>query len=413
MSSRVLTRLYRPIPSGKTEDPDEYKWDGLHPVHIGDNFKDARYRIIHKLRQGSFSTVWLARDEQEKEYVALKIVEAETSSPDNKELKVLLDLAQSSLDHAGRNFILHLKDDFWIEGPNGRHLCYVTQVADLYTSNILLQLANFDSWSENDIYDCVGQPVEEPVQRRDGGSIDETVPQYLVQPCNMRALEDRLSLARIMIIDFGQAFYHDETPDVLTPKQFSAPEVLFGTAITPATDQWQLGCTIFEVCSGYSLLNMLFNPKMDVMKDMVAMLGKPPDTMWQRWKERENYFEADGAPKAATGRKIAVRPYPLVDRVYDIVRSDEKIRGEQSGKMTGISNEKIRGEQSGNMTGISKKSNVAPPKLPNDQLVQLHDLLSKLMVYEPRERLPMDRALNHPFFTAVAKANSAQKYSQS
>ena len=132
--------------------------------------------------------------------------------------------------------------------------------------------------------------MEEPVQRRDGGSIDETVPQYLVQPCNMPALEDRISLARIMIIDFGQAFYLDETPDVLTPKQFSAPEVLFGTAITPATDQWQLGCTIFGVCSGHSLLNMLFNPKMDVMKDMVAMLGKPPDTMWQRWKERENYF---------------------------------------------------------------------------------------------------------------------------
>lgn len=134
MSSRVLTRLYRPIPSGKTEDPDEYKRDGLHPVHIGDSFKDARYRIIHKLRQGSFSTVWLARDEQEKGYVALKIVEAETSSPDNKELKVLRDLAQSSLDHAGRDFILQLKDDFWIEGPNGRHLCYVTQVAGSYLS---------------------------------------------------------------------------------------------------------------------------------------------------------------------------------------------------------------------------------------------------------------------------------------
>lgn len=129
MSSRVLTRLYKPIPSGKTEDPDEYKWDGLHPVHIGDKFKDGRYCIVHKLRHGSFSTVWLARDEHENRYVALKIIEAETSSTENKELKALRDLALSSFDHPGRRYILTLLDDFWIKGPNGRHLCCVTEVA--------------------------------------------------------------------------------------------------------------------------------------------------------------------------------------------------------------------------------------------------------------------------------------------
>lgn len=63
MSSRVQHRIYKPIPSANTEGPDEYKWDDLHPVHIENKFKDGRYRIIHKLRYDSFSTVWLARDE--------------------------------------------------------------------------------------------------------------------------------------------------------------------------------------------------------------------------------------------------------------------------------------------------------------------------------------------------------------
>jgi serine/threonine protein kinase len=132
MSSRVQHRIYKPIPSGKTEDPDEYKWDGLHPVHIGDKLKDGRYRIDHKLRHGSFSTVWLARDEQGTRYVALMIVEAETSAEngqDSRELKVLRDLSKSPREHPGREYVLTLLDDFWIEGPNGRSICYVTEIA--------------------------------------------------------------------------------------------------------------------------------------------------------------------------------------------------------------------------------------------------------------------------------------------
>lgn len=268
-------------------------------------------------------------------------------------------------------------------------MSHLIDLLDLYPSNILFQLADLDMWSEEEIYDCVGKPMREPVHRRDGDPTDETVPQYLVQPCNMQALENRLLIEKILIIDFGQAFYLNETPDVLTPKQFSAPELLFGTTITPAIEQWQLGCTVFEICSGFNLLTMLFNPKMDVMKDMVAMLGKPPDTMWQRWKERGSYFEADGTPKATIGRKIAVRPYPLIDRLWDIVRLDEKALRQQSKPMTRASN----------------RSRITGLKLPNDELIQLHDLLINLMVYEPTERLPIDQTLIHPFFNAVAEAD--------
>jgi hypothetical protein len=52
----------------ETEDPCEdaemYRPGGFHPVHLGDTFKNGQYRVIRKLGDGSFSTVWLAVDNQ-------------------------------------------------------------------------------------------------------------------------------------------------------------------------------------------------------------------------------------------------------------------------------------------------------------------------------------------------------------
>jgi len=45
------------------EYPDVYRPGGYHPVHLGDVYCQ-RYRVIHKLGFGSYSTVWLARDLQ-------------------------------------------------------------------------------------------------------------------------------------------------------------------------------------------------------------------------------------------------------------------------------------------------------------------------------------------------------------
>jgi hypothetical protein len=44
------------------EGAHRYRPGGLHPVSIGEVYESliARYKIIHKLGWGSFSTVWLA-----------------------------------------------------------------------------------------------------------------------------------------------------------------------------------------------------------------------------------------------------------------------------------------------------------------------------------------------------------------
>jgi serine/threonine-protein kinase SRPK3 len=128
MTASTPRRLYRISSSTNAEDAELYKAGGLHPVYIGDSLKEDRYRIVHKLGFGSFSTVWLARDTHRQCYVSLKISRADFR-PDSNELKILRYLAKRDFQHEGSQYVMKLMDDFVISGPNGNHNCLVTQVA--------------------------------------------------------------------------------------------------------------------------------------------------------------------------------------------------------------------------------------------------------------------------------------------
>lgn len=41
---------------------EDYHPGGYHPVHLGDLFHGGQYRVIRKLGNGAYSTVWLASD---------------------------------------------------------------------------------------------------------------------------------------------------------------------------------------------------------------------------------------------------------------------------------------------------------------------------------------------------------------
>lgn len=58
----VSEKDFRFLPLGTPcEWAESYHPGGLHPVHFGDVLND-RYRVIRKLGNGSFATVWLALD---------------------------------------------------------------------------------------------------------------------------------------------------------------------------------------------------------------------------------------------------------------------------------------------------------------------------------------------------------------
>ena len=101
---------------------ERYRPGGFHPITIGDHLC-GRYRIVHKLGFGSYSTVWLARDERADRYVAIKIaVGKETGkSQENTITRLLRDKA-----YPWKDLILPTLDEFFLTGPNGKHQCIVT-----------------------------------------------------------------------------------------------------------------------------------------------------------------------------------------------------------------------------------------------------------------------------------------------
>ena len=104
-----------------------YQPGGFHPIEIGDHLNE-RYRVVHKLGYGSFSTTWLARDKMLSKYVAVKVGAAHSSE---KEVDTLTRVSDSSLEdeNPGKNFILPILDRFSIHGSNGTHSCFVTAPA--------------------------------------------------------------------------------------------------------------------------------------------------------------------------------------------------------------------------------------------------------------------------------------------
>ncbi|KAK3371704.1 hypothetical protein B0T24DRAFT_334182 [Lasiosphaeria ovina] len=122
---------YLPFELGESENLENYEPGGFHPVHLGDVYDDddddegggGRYRVAHKLGFGGFSTVWLARDALASRWVAVKIVAARESPTYNYGAASCTTAAI-----ADSRLFAAVEREFWLDGPNGRHLCLVSPV---------------------------------------------------------------------------------------------------------------------------------------------------------------------------------------------------------------------------------------------------------------------------------------------
>lgn len=109
----------------------------------------------------------------------------------------------------------------------------------------------------------------------------------------MKLVDPKWLLNQIMIIDFGIAFLQSEgSSHIGTPKAYCAPEFLFESLRSIASDSWALGCTIFEIRTGSSLFQYgTKTPNRDqLLVAVVEMLGKLPAIWWDKWEKGREWY---------------------------------------------------------------------------------------------------------------------------
>lgn len=129
-TSDTIKRAIEYMPIEDVEKLERYRPGGYHPTTIGE-WLNGRYRIVHKLGFGAYSTIWMARDQKTEKYVAVKITIADSNPTNSQERNILHRLGIAELKaktHPGSAIIPSLTDEFTISGPNGVHQCFVTAV---------------------------------------------------------------------------------------------------------------------------------------------------------------------------------------------------------------------------------------------------------------------------------------------
>ncbi|KAK4236837.1 kinase-like domain-containing protein [Achaetomium macrosporum] len=318
----------------EVEDLHNYVPGGYHPVAIGDVLGDGgRFRVVHKLGFGGYATVWLCHDKVFKKWRAVKIMQADSSKPDCADLKALELFAGIDVKVLASNHIQLALEHFWIDGPNGRHLCFVLPFlgpnltyifggyghvpelmkdicfqlieamrfihsldlchGDFRTDNILLRLADgVDNWEEEAIMKMLGQPELVLVRRTDGlGPEPEPgVPAYLVESAHVAHGSGTCS-TEIAVIDFGVSYCVAEPPaDKGTgiPMASAAPEEVLELydSLGFHTDVWALGVAIARVRLGYTPFANEHDGFLDGVEKLECVMGPMPNpyrTVWKSW----------------------------------------------------------------------------------------------------------------------------------
>ncbi|KAF4994300.1 hypothetical protein FGRMN_5885 [Fusarium graminum] len=286
-----------------SEDINLYPKGTCYPIRIGEVLAD-RYRIIHKLGHGSFSTVWMSYDMTEGKDVALKILMLGDS--EDREYHMQREIARVVQD---TTHLVVYRSTFLLHSPHGHHRVLVLPLlgpslrdylprkppatrmsfaiqllqalkslhdgeivhGDLNRANILYSLHAFENCSITEKYVQVGRPQKMRLfteQWKDG---------ELVMP--MKPQENLLG-DTIRLGDFGLALKAGTlvAQKLQLPATYCAPERIHNGNPSYASDMWSYICLFFEL---YTKGCLFHGPShASVTSCMVNTLGPLPHS-WE------------------------------------------------------------------------------------------------------------------------------------
>ncbi|KAB5533528.1 kinase-like domain-containing protein [Coniochaeta sp. 2T2.1] len=404
---------YPPAPFD-VEDLDRYRIGGYHPVILGDMLGD-RFEAIHKLGYGSYATVWLCFDHQADKWQAVKVVAASHSDENSSELSMLKHFQNDSDEELEKHHICLPRDNFFIEGPNGRHLCIVMPLlgaplediwreghdnfvyrhiskqlaeamafihsrgvchGDFRPKNILSKLKDVEHMEFDELMSRLPRTgrLQVPPPNSDMEGPGPHLPEY-IYPCS--ALQMDTSSIDITICDFGEAYHISDPPNFTgIPQGYAPPETMLSTGpLFYGADLWALGNTIAEIRLGAPL--MFDGGIYDYLENLEDMLGPLPEPFRSAWIELSTRM--DPGVRSASELPLT-EPLTMTTEAMAAYREERlKYKG-------------YEGLYDGNGHIWTDRT------LSKEEADLLLDLLQKIFKYNPAERCSAADVVAHPWF---------------
>ncbi|KAI0139965.1 kinase-like protein [Hypoxylon sp. NC0597] len=444
---------YQPIGEwARIEYTGYYNKGGFHPVHIGDVL-DGRFEVVHKLGNGGFSTVWLCLDTTNQRWRALKIMTADHSS-NGRDITIVEHLQREASPKQLEDCHIAVPlEKFWIQGSNGRHLCFVTDVygwdvslwsifldpvgenpaitinnvclqiveglrflhskgvshGDLRPANVLMKLRSLDGLTKEQMLELTGEPELIELETVSGEDPQPHAPKYCVRQISEEWCKTLISDS-VVIGDFGESF-HAQNPPLTTgiPELYAAPEILLEGVPGPASDIWSLACTIYEIKTHDILFASYWGSGMskilEVIRSYIGPLPEPYKSVYRR-KLAEYYGRDPGDASISDSGPHVVQQSAGVEGATTEPSTqnedrpcpfEEALREERHYYREVPNSEHLPQEQ---------KEELIIYRYPEEEVLMLADLLKEMLRYDPAKRICIEAVFRHPWFKRARNEKS-------
>lgn len=332
-----------------------------------------RYTVQEVLGKGSFGTVLKCFDEKRQETVAMKITRHGTNFRNQAKLEIDILLKLNNIPALNYLVVKLLKVFDW-QG-------HLVLVFELLSFNLyqLIKCTKYSGVSLDLARKFAFQLVQVLHQ------LEAHKPPIIhcdLKPENILLRNQNRS--GIRLIDFGSACYHSRRMfKYIQSRFYRSPEVILNLDYSTAIDRWSLGCVLVELHCGLPLFDG--RTEAQQLAKFENVLGPLPSHMVANSPKKSRFYKEEIDP--------ATNSYLLLEPITEPTKSLEQTIGVTTGGPRGL-----------------RKGQVGHDE---ENYRQFYDFVSKLLKYDPNERLTCADAFQHPFLLPLTQQEQQQQQANS